>query len=79
MSQPTQTTVFGLAVANKPHSGTEPHPRQRAAQGRTGSKTGLMRTGLVSAMRPRQWVGLALNVGGLAVVLQSLAHYGVGA
>lgn len=79
MSQPTPTTVFGLAVADKQHSRAELQPRQRAAQGRSGSKTGLMRTGLVSKMRPRQWVGLALNVGGLAVVLQSLAHYGVGA
>jgi len=30
-------------------------------------------------MRARQWIGLALNVGGLAVVLQSLAQHGVGA
>jgi len=30
-------------------------------------------------MRARLWIGLALNVGGLAVVLQRLTSHGVGA
>jgi len=30
-------------------------------------------------MRARQWIGLGLNVVGLAVVLQGLAQHGVGA
>ena len=35
--------------------------------------------GLGGPMGARMWIGLILNVGGLAVVLQSLARHGVGA
>jgi hypothetical protein len=72
MSQPTLTIASGSGIS-------DPH-RRLASCSHAVSDAGLAREpGRGRPLGARQWVGLALNVGGLAVVLQSLAQHGVGA
>lgn len=77
MRQPTLTTAFGIAA-------TIPQNRLMAVPRLSGSEQdGLSRHRLGArasvARQARRWLGLALNLAGLAVLLQSLVGHGVGA
>lgn len=74
MSQPILTTASGSGISDPNHSLSARRPPSASAQ-----RVLTRKLGLGGPMGARQWIGLALNVGGLAVVLQSLARHGVGA
>lgn len=85
MREPTLSTAFGIA-ATTPRSRLVAAPRLSASeQGglsrhRLGARASAVRqAGWVGMLRARWWLGLALNLAGLAVLLQSLAGRGVGA
>jgi hypothetical protein len=77
MPEPTLTTAFGIAA-------TMPRNRLMAGARLSASEQGGLsrhRFGARAsvARQARRWLGLALNLAGLAVLLQSLAGHGVGA